>query len=179
MSPSYQYYHRMTFSALFDTPLIYTPITATLIICKIESKLVAGIINKAVCHWVKRYVFIWFYNFKSLIPANSLCGKLVLNFACHFILNRVMTSDSRIKTYHYSHSIYKKSSCHIPCNHHCSYVLPMQGMEEILECFLKDDNPDMTRQIQFIIKQLNTGGTFMLLHIIMHFCQSLHRLSSL
>ncbi|XP_078375388.1 lisH domain-containing protein ARMC9-like isoform X3 [Oculina patagonica] len=30
------------------------------------------------------------------------------------------------------------------------------GMEEILECFLKDDNPDMTRQIQFIIKQLNT-----------------------
>lgn len=31
-----------------------------------------------------------------------------------------------------------------------------QGMEEILECFLKDDNPDMTRQIQFIIKQLNT-----------------------
>ena len=32
-----------------------------------------------------------------------------------------------------------------------------KGMEEILECFLKDDNPDMTRQIQFIIKQLNTG----------------------
>lgn len=30
------------------------------------------------------------------------------------------------------------------------------GMEEILQCFLKDDNPDMTRQIQFIIKQLNT-----------------------
>lgn len=30
------------------------------------------------------------------------------------------------------------------------------GMEEILECFLKDDNPDMTRQIQFIIKQLNS-----------------------
>ena len=33
----------------------------------------------------------------------------------------------------------------------------LQGMEEILECFLKDDNPDMTRQIQFIIKQLNSG----------------------
>lgn len=30
-------------------------------------------------------------------------------------------------------------------------------MEEILNCFLKDDNPDMTRQIQFIIQQLNSG----------------------
>ncbi|XP_044178545.1 lisH domain-containing protein ARMC9-like isoform X2 [Acropora millepora] len=30
------------------------------------------------------------------------------------------------------------------------------GMEEILNCFLKDDNPDMTRQIQFIIQQLNS-----------------------
>lgn len=39
-------------------------------------------------------------------------------------------------------------------------MLVIQGMEEILECFLKDDNPDMTRQIQFIIKQLNTGGIF-------------------
>ncbi|XP_031574195.1 lisH domain-containing protein ARMC9-like [Actinia tenebrosa] len=30
------------------------------------------------------------------------------------------------------------------------------GMESILECFLVDENPDMKRQIQFIIKQLNT-----------------------
>nr|XP_006813646.1 PREDICTED: lisH domain-containing protein ARMC9-like [Saccoglossus kowalevskii] len=30
------------------------------------------------------------------------------------------------------------------------------GLEEILRCFLKDDNPDMSRQIQFIIKQLNS-----------------------
>ncbi|KAK3732308.1 hypothetical protein QZH41_020461 [Actinostola sp. cb2023] len=30
------------------------------------------------------------------------------------------------------------------------------GMESILECFLNDENPDMQRQIQFIIKQLNT-----------------------
>lgn len=32
-------------------------------------------------------------------------------------------------------------------------------MEEILNCFLKDDNPDMTRQIQFIIQQLNSGNS--------------------
>ncbi|XP_077998887.1 lisH domain-containing protein ARMC9-like isoform X2 [Glandiceps talaboti] len=31
------------------------------------------------------------------------------------------------------------------------------GLEEILRCFLKGDNPDMNRQIQFIIKQLNSN----------------------
>uniref|UniRef100_A0A0B7BQE6 LisH domain-containing protein ARMC9 n=1 Tax=Arion vulgaris TaxID=1028688 RepID=A0A0B7BQE6_9EUPU len=31
------------------------------------------------------------------------------------------------------------------------------GMEEILNCFLKEDQPDMTRQIEFIIKQLNSN----------------------
>ena len=36
-------------------------------------------------------------------------------------------------------------------------IVNLQGMEEILECFLNDENPDMTRQIQFIIRQLNTG----------------------
>lgn len=30
------------------------------------------------------------------------------------------------------------------------------GMEEILRCFLKDEQPDMNRQIEFIIKQLNS-----------------------
>ncbi|XP_033641945.1 lisH domain-containing protein ARMC9-like [Asterias rubens] len=30
------------------------------------------------------------------------------------------------------------------------------GMEEILKCFIKDDSPEMNRQIHFIIKQLNT-----------------------
>ncbi|XP_032239753.2 lisH domain-containing protein ARMC9 isoform X2 [Nematostella vectensis] len=30
------------------------------------------------------------------------------------------------------------------------------GMESILECFLDDDTPELKRQIQFIIKQLNT-----------------------
>lgn len=30
-------------------------------------------------------------------------------------------------------------------------------MEEILRCFIKDDQPDMNRQIEFIIKQLNSG----------------------
>ncbi|XP_078338791.1 lisH domain-containing protein ARMC9-like isoform X2 [Crassostrea virginica] len=30
------------------------------------------------------------------------------------------------------------------------------GMEEILRCFIKDDQPDMNRQIEFIIKQLNS-----------------------
>ena len=29
-------------------------------------------------------------------------------------------------------------------------------MEEILRCFIKDDQPDMNRQIEFIIKQLNS-----------------------
>ncbi|XP_070206973.1 lisH domain-containing protein ARMC9-like isoform X2 [Littorina saxatilis] len=31
------------------------------------------------------------------------------------------------------------------------------GMEEILRCFIKDDQPDMNRQIEFIIKQLNSS----------------------
>lgn len=30
------------------------------------------------------------------------------------------------------------------------------GMEEILRCFIKEDQPDMNRQIEFIIKQLNS-----------------------
>ena len=29
-------------------------------------------------------------------------------------------------------------------------------MEEILRCFIKDGQPDMNRQIEFIIKQLNS-----------------------
>ncbi|XP_062594283.1 lisH domain-containing protein ARMC9-like isoform X1 [Saccostrea cucullata] len=33
------------------------------------------------------------------------------------------------------------------------------GMEEILRCFIKDDQPDMNRQIEFIIKQLNSAET--------------------
>ncbi|XP_048780647.2 lisH domain-containing protein ARMC9-like isoform X2 [Ostrea edulis] len=33
------------------------------------------------------------------------------------------------------------------------------GMEEILRCFIKDDQPDMNRQIEFIIKQLNSVET--------------------
>ena len=32
-----------------------------------------------------------------------------------------------------------------------------QDMEEILKCFIKDGQPDMNRQIEFIIKQLNSG----------------------
>ncbi|XP_074654207.1 lisH domain-containing protein ARMC9-like isoform X2 [Tubulanus polymorphus] len=31
------------------------------------------------------------------------------------------------------------------------------GMEEILRCFIKDGQPDMNRQLEFIIKQLNSG----------------------
>ncbi|XP_071147269.1 lisH domain-containing protein ARMC9-like isoform X3 [Mytilus galloprovincialis] len=33
------------------------------------------------------------------------------------------------------------------------------GMEEILRCFIKEDQPDMNRQIEFIIKQLNSIET--------------------
>lgn len=33
----------------------------------------------------------------------------------------------------------------------------LQGMEEILKCFVKQSQPDMTRQIEFIIKQLNSS----------------------
>jgi len=29
-------------------------------------------------------------------------------------------------------------------------------MEEMLRCFIKEDQPDMNRQIEFIIKQLNS-----------------------
>ena len=32
-----------------------------------------------------------------------------------------------------------------------------QGMEEILCCFVKEDQPDMNRQIEFIVKQLNSS----------------------
>ena len=46
----------------------------------------------------------------------------------------------------------------LPVNVHIYYHF-IQGMEEILNCFLKDDNPDMTRQIQFIIQQLNSGNS--------------------
>ncbi|WAR15651.1 ARMC9-like protein [Mya arenaria] len=31
-----------------------------------------------------------------------------------------------------------------------------EGMEEILRCFIKEDQPDMNRQVEFIIKQLNS-----------------------
>lgn len=34
------------------------------------------------------------------------------------------------------------------------------GMEEILKCFIKDGQPDMNRQIEFIIKQLNSCKCF-------------------
>ena len=33
-------------------------------------------------------------------------------------------------------------------------------MQEILECFLKDEDLDMQRQVQFIIKQLNLSSKF-------------------
>lgn len=36
-------------------------------------------------------------------------------------------------------------------------VLCVQSVEEILRCYSKDENPDLNRQIQFIIKQLNSG----------------------
>lgn len=35
--------------------------------------------------------------------------------------------------------------------------LYVQSVEEILRCYSKDENPDLNRQIQFIIKQLNSG----------------------
>lgn len=61
------------------------------------------------------------------------------------------------------HNLYGGNCSLLIC---CSLLLTiqsfMQGMEEILECFLKDDNPDMTRQIQFIIKQLNSGNVMLL-----------------
>ena len=41
------------------------------------------------------------------------------------------------------------------------YLLWMQGMEEILRCFLKAGQADMNRQIEFIIKQLNSGKSFL------------------
>lgn len=41
------------------------------------------------------------------------------------------------------------------------HLFPMQGMEEILRCFIKDDQPDMNRQIEFIIKQLNSSEFFL------------------
>lgn len=36
-------------------------------------------------------------------------------------------------------------------------VWRVQSVEEILRCYSKDENPDLNRQIQFIIKQLNSG----------------------
>ena len=40
---------------------------------------------------------------------------------------------------------------------HVTCYLVFQGMEEILDCFLTDENVDMKRQIQFILRQLNLG----------------------
>ncbi|CAL1530183.1 unnamed protein product [Lymnaea stagnalis] len=36
-------------------------------------------------------------------------------------------------------------------------VAKSMGMEEILKCFIKKDQPDMNRQVEFIIKQLNSN----------------------
>ena len=33
----------------------------------------------------------------------------------------------------------------------------VQSMEEILHCYSKEENPELNRQIEFIIKQLNSG----------------------
>lgn len=41
------------------------------------------------------------------------------------------TSDSRIKTYHYSHRICKETSCHITCNYCCFFYITNHVM-----CFL-------------------------------------------
>ena len=41
-------------------------------------------------------------------------------------------------------------------------------MEEILRCFVKEDQHDMNRQIEFIIKQLNSSKWMQIVH--MHVC---------
>lgn len=51
--------------------------------------------------------------------------------------------------------LYKTFSIPFICNM-CN-LLSFQGMEEILRCFIKEDQPDMNRQIEFIIKQLNSS----------------------
>ena len=41
---------------------------------------------------------------------------------------------------------------------YCEFVPPcMQSIEEILRCYNKEENPDLNRQIEFIIKQLNSS----------------------
>ena len=49
-------------------------------------------------------------------------------------------------------------------------------MEEILRCFVKDGQPDMNRQIEFIIKQLNSSKfiypTFVKGELLFDFCAS-------
>ena len=37
-------------------------------------------------------------------------------------------------------------------------VLLLQSMEEILDCYRKQENPEINRQMEFIIKQLNSEG---------------------
>lgn len=61
----------------------------------------------------------------------------------------------------------------ILCGHRCNKLILKcfdinQGMEEILRCFIKDGQPDMNRQIEFIIKQLNSGecGTLTMPYMI-------------
>ncbi|KAM7409565.1 hypothetical protein PAMA_001176 [Pampus argenteus] len=38
----------------------------------------------------------------------------------------------------------------------CDMFFPVQSVEEILRCYSKEENPDLNRQIEFIIKQLNS-----------------------
>lgn len=38
-----------------------------------------------------------------------------------------------------------------------SALSPVQSMEEILGCYSKQENPELNKQIEFIIKQLNSG----------------------
>lgn len=44
---------------------------------------------------------------------------------------------------------------YICCNH--VFASWEQSVEEILRCYSKEGNPDLKRQIEFIIKQLNSG----------------------
>ena len=48
------------------------------------------------------------------------------------------------------------SVCVCVCACGCVCVC-VQSMEEILHCYSKEENPELNRQIEFIIKQLNSG----------------------
>ena len=89
-----------------------------------------------------------FYN--VFVPDNSIRERHSLQHPGYAFDPRGCESYGQIQyiIYHYAVSRLQYAGTSDVC---------LQGMEDILKCFVKDDESDMNRQIEFIIKQLNAS----------------------